>query len=122
VDPADRSKESQGGGAVTKRWTQRPPGSTWGDWGDDDELGRINLLTPEKVLQGVREVEAGVSFCLSLPLDYPGGTALNQRRHPPVLAPTEDMNGSTATFYNIHMSTMRTSATPSTSTYGPTTW
>ena len=67
---------------MTKRWTQRPPGSTWGDWGDDDELGRINLLTPEKVLQGVREVEAGISFCLSLPLDYPGGTALNQRRLP----------------------------------------
>ena len=47
--------------------TARP----WGDWGDDDELGRINLLTPEKVLQGVREVEAGISFCLSLPLDFP---------------------------------------------------
>ena len=68
---------------MTKRWQQRPDGSTWGDWGDDDELGRINLLTPEKVLQGVREVEAGISFCLSLPLDFPGGTALNQRRHPP---------------------------------------
>ena len=57
---------------MTKRWKQRPPGSTWGDWGEDDELGRINLLTPEKVLEGVREVEAGISFCLSLPLDYPG--------------------------------------------------
>jgi kynurenine formamidase len=87
---------------VTKRWTQRPEGSTWGDWGDDDELGRINLLTPEKVLQGVREVEAGISFCLSLPLDYPGGTALNQRRYPPVLAPTEDLDGNAATFYNVH--------------------
>jgi kynurenine formamidase len=91
---------------VTKRWTQRPPGATWGDWGDDDELGRVNLLTPEKVLQGVREVEAGISFCLSLPLDYPGGTALNQRRHPPVLAPTEDMDGTPATFFNVHMSEM----------------
>jgi kynurenine formamidase len=91
---------------VTKRWKQRPPGSTWGDWGDDDELGRINLLTPEKVLQGVREVEAGISFCLSLPLDYPGGNALNQRRYPPMLAPTEDMNGNAATFYNVHMSEM----------------
>lgn len=30
---------------MTKRWKQRPPGSTWGDWGEDDELGRINLLT-----------------------------------------------------------------------------
>jgi kynurenine formamidase len=91
---------------VTKRWNQRPAGSTWGDWGEDDELGRINLLTREKVLEGVREVEAGISFCLSLPLDYPGGTALNQRRHPPVLAPTEDMRGNPGTFYNVHMSEM----------------
>jgi kynurenine formamidase len=86
---------------VTKRWRQRPEGSTWGDWGDDDELGRINLLTPEKVLQGVLEVEAGISFCLSLPLDYPGGTALNQRRYPPRLAPTEDLDGKPEVFYNV---------------------
>ena len=92
---------------MTKLWKQRPPGSTWGDWGDDDELGRINLLTPEKVLQGVREVEAGITFCLSLPLDYPGGTALNQRRFPPVLAPTEDMEGNRDTFYGIHQSQMK---------------
>src|SRR3954469_10367658 len=91
---------------MPQRWQQRPPGSTWGDWGDADELGRINLLTPEKVLQGVREVAAGISFCLSLPLDYPGGTALNQRRHPPVIAPTEDMNGKPSVFYNVHMSEM----------------
>ena len=91
---------------MAKRWKQRPPGSTWGDWGEDDELGRINLLTPDKVLEGVREVEAGVSFCLSLPLDFPGGTALNQRRHPPAISPTEDMNGAPATFYNVRMSEM----------------
>jgi kynurenine formamidase len=91
---------------VTKRWNHRPPGSTWGDWGDDDELGRVNLLTAEKVLQGVREVEHGISFCLSLPLDFPGGTLLNQRRHPPVVTPTEDMDGNAATFFNVHMSEM----------------
>ena len=91
---------------MSKRWTRRPEGSTWGDWGDDDELGRINLLTAEKVRQGVHEVEAGISFCLSLPLDFPGGTALNQRRHPPALAPTEDMNGTPGVFYNVRMSEM----------------
>ena len=91
---------------MPKRWTQRPEGSTWGDWGDDDELGRINLLTPERVLAGAREVQAGVSFCLSLPLDFPGGTALNQRRHPPVLNPTEDMAGTPSVFYNVRMSEM----------------
>ena len=97
---------NEGAQLVTKRWTQRPPGSTWGDWGDDDELGRINLLTPEKVLAGVREVEHGITFCLSLPLDYPGGTALNQRRYPPRLAPTEDMHGNQSTFYNVLMREM----------------
>ena len=91
---------------MTKRWQQRPDGSTWGDWGDDDELGRINLLTPEKVLEGVREVRAGITFSLSLPLDLPGGTALNQRRHPPRIAPTEDMEGRPDVFYNVHMSEM----------------
>ncbi len=71
-----------------QRWKQRPEGSTWGDFGPDDQLGRLNLLTPEKVKQGVAEVREGLSFCLSLPLDYPGGNVLNPRRHPPVLRPT----------------------------------
>lgn len=65
------------------RWQHRPEGSNWGDFGADDERGRLNLLTPEKVLQGVAEVHEGRSFCLSLPLDYPGGNKLNPRRHPP---------------------------------------
>jgi kynurenine formamidase len=86
---------------VAKRWEQRPPGSNWGDWGEDDELGRINLITPEKVLQGVREVQEGISFCLSLPLDFPGGSSLNQRRYPPILKPTEDLQYNPDTFYNV---------------------
>ncbi len=93
-------------GPASQRWTRRPDGSTWGDWGDDDELGRINLLTPEKVLQGVAEVRAGVTFSLSLPLDFPGGTALNQRRYPPRLAPTEDMAGNPEVFFNVLMRDM----------------
>ncbi|MGH8864827.1 MAG: cyclase family protein [Burkholderiales bacterium] len=73
---------------TTTRWKKRPEGSTWGDFGPDDQLGRLNLLTPKKVKQGVAEVKEGLSFCLSLPLDYPGGNVLNPRRHPPVLRPT----------------------------------
>ncbi len=71
-----------------QRWKNRPPGSNWGDFGPDDQRGRINLLTPEKVLQGVAEVREGRAFCLSLPLDLPGGNGLNPRRFPPVLRPT----------------------------------
>ena len=70
------------------RWKQKPPGSNWGEFGAEDQRGRMNLVTREKVLQGVAEVREGVSFCLSLPLDYPGGSALNPRRHPPRIAAT----------------------------------
>ena len=72
---------------ATPRWTVRPEGSTWGDFGPDDQLGRLNLVTREKVLQGIAEVKEGISFCLSLPLTLPGGTALNPRRQPPKLRP-----------------------------------
>lgn len=70
------------------RWTRRPEGSTWGDFGPDDELGRLNLITPDKVRAAVTEVKEGRTFCLSLPLDRPGGNVLNVRRLPPVLKPT----------------------------------
>src|SRR5690606_28178704 len=73
--------------SASPRWKIRPEGSTWGDFGPDDQLGRINLVTPEKVLQGIAEVREGRSFCLSLPLTLPGGTALNPRRQPPTLKP-----------------------------------
>jgi len=53
--------------ADNPRWSRRPAGSTWGDFGADDERGRLNLLTPEKVLQGIAEVKVGKAFCLSLP-------------------------------------------------------
>ena len=70
------------------RWKNRPEGSNWGDFGADDQLGRLNLLTLEKVRQGVDEVREGLTFSLSLPLDLPGGNLLNPRRHPPRLAAT----------------------------------
>ena len=78
--------------AANRRWKNRPEGSTWGDFGADDQLGRINLLTARKVIEGAAEVKAGRAFCLSLPLDVPGEAVLNPRRHPPKLRPTE-MNG-----------------------------
>ena len=35
--------------------------------------------------EGIAEVTLGRTFCLSLPLDYPGGSKLVPRRHPPRL-------------------------------------
>ena len=69
------------------RWRQRPPGSNWGDFGPDDQLGRLNLVTPECVRAAAREVREGLRFCLSLPLDLPGGNYHDLQRKAPVLAP-----------------------------------
>jgi hypothetical protein len=69
------------------RYKVRPVGSTWGDWGPDDQIGRLNLVTPDKVKQGMAAVIDFKSICLSLPLDLPGGTML-PFRPPPSLYPT----------------------------------
>ncbi|VWB26020.1 transcriptional regulator [Burkholderia lata] len=72
---------------MNPRWNHRPPGSNWGDFGDDDQKGRLNWLTPQKTLEGVREVREGHVFSLSLPLDVPHGGGLNARRRPPAIMP-----------------------------------
>jgi len=70
-----------------RRWKNRPEASNWGDFGSDDERGRLNLVTPEKVRAAIAEVRVGKSFCLSLPLNYPGEAVLSPFRRPPELKP-----------------------------------
>ena len=41
--------------------------SNWGRWGDDDELGTPNLITPEKTRQALATVQEGL--CVSLSRD-----------------------------------------------------
>lgn len=67
---------------MAERWKHAPHGSNWGEFGADDQRGRMNLVDRTKVLQGIAEVREGLTFCLSLPLDYPGGMQLNPRRLP----------------------------------------
>ena len=51
--------------------TGAPPGSSWGLWGDDDVLGCLNLLTPERVVRAAALVRHGRVFPLNLELDLP---------------------------------------------------
>ena len=75
---------------MAKRWVQRPEGSNWGDFGEDDQRGRMNLVTPERRLAAAREVREGIAFPLSLPLDVPGGDGLTKgMRKPPKLFATQ---------------------------------
>jgi hypothetical protein len=77
---------------TVRRWTRRPEGSNWGDFGADDQLGRMNTVTPEMRLAALREVKEGKVFTLSLPLDYPGGEGPDAARFGPKLFPTK-LNG-----------------------------
>ncbi len=52
-----------------------PPHSAWGLWGQDDELGTLNLLTPERVANAARLVRQGKVFALNWELELP---------HPPL--------------------------------------
>lgn len=49
--------------------------SNWGRWGDDDELGTLNLIDADAVRRGVAAVRRGASFSLAIPLDQQGPQA-----------------------------------------------
>ncbi|OAV62865.1 cyclase family protein [Enteractinococcus helveticum] len=74
-------------GSIERRWKNRPEPSTWGEFGRDDTLGRLNLLTAEKVRAGLAEIVSHQTFALGLPLNLPGGTDLNPNRLPPIHRP-----------------------------------
>ena len=44
--------------------------SNWGRWGDDDELGAPNLITPEKVKQAIATVQEGVRISMSRTVSF----------------------------------------------------
>lgn len=48
----------------------------WGRWGDDDEIGTINLITPEVVRRAAGCVRTGRTFSLALPLSEMEGVQI----------------------------------------------
>lgn len=53
----------------------------WGRWGDEDERGTLNLITPDKVVAASQLVKKGKVFDLGIPFDVdgpqPGGGRIN---------------------------------------------
>lgn len=46
--------------------------SNWGRWGDDDEIGTLNFVTPGKRVQAAQLVKTGKAFDLGMPFDKDG--------------------------------------------------
>jgi kynurenine formamidase len=58
-----------------------PAGSAWGVFGDQDEVGTINLLTPARVLAAVQSIRSGKVFALNLPIDVPNPPLFTRQPH-----------------------------------------
>jgi len=59
-----------------------PPHSAWGVFGPDDQLGTLNLLTPERRAAAARLARRGATFNLDLPLDLPAVPFFGHRARP----------------------------------------
>src|SRR5262249_42618900 len=61
------------------------PLSHWGRWGDEDELGTVNFVTPARRVEAAALVRKGAVFSLSIPLDRHGpiGTEPRELRFNP---------------------------------------
>ncbi|AYF76383.1 cyclase family protein [Nocardia yunnanensis] len=70
--------------SVTEEW--RKAGErvrNWGRWGDDDQLGTLNLLTPERIAYAATRAVRGRAIQLGIPFDaYGPQSAGGMRRNP----------------------------------------
>ncbi len=62
----------------------------WGKWGEDDERGTLNYITPEKTLRAARLVTVGKVYPLAIPLEPEGP-----------IWPTRHKNWHVAMFHNV---------------------
>jgi kynurenine formamidase len=58
-----------------------PAGSAWGVFGDQDEVGTINLMTPDRVKAAARSIRTGKIFALNLPIDIPNPPLFTRQAH-----------------------------------------
>lgn len=58
-----------------------PQGAAWGVFGDDDQLGTINLLTPATVVEAAGSIRSGATFALNLPIDIPNPPLFGRGKH-----------------------------------------
>jgi kynurenine formamidase len=79
--------DDDGRAPVLPRYRDLPPGQTgagsgWGLFGPDDQLGLINLQTPERVARAMTVARTGRMFALSAPLDEFDPPFFGHRRGP----------------------------------------
>src|SRR5229473_5589745 len=56
-----------------------PPESSWGVFGDDDQIGCLNFLTADGVIEAARLVRKGRVFRLDAPISYSEPTLFGRK-------------------------------------------
>jgi hypothetical protein len=45
---------------------------TWNRWGEDNEIGTLNFVTPEKIVEAAKLITKGQTFALAIDFDANG--------------------------------------------------
>ena len=64
------------------------PRRNWGRWGDDDERGTLNLITPDAVVAAASAIRTGKVYSLALPIQRHGVPIFEYRGSPQRLSLT----------------------------------
>jgi kynurenine formamidase len=67
---------------MTATGTEAAVHNNWGRWGEDDERGALNLLTPEMLKRAAAAVTTGVAYPLGIPIQAEGVPIFNYRGTP----------------------------------------
>ena len=73
---------------TVRDWGQRY--SNWGRWGDEDERGTLNFITPERRLSAIQLPRRGIAISCALPFDHNGPQTGYAGRHNPVHTMIQD--------------------------------
>ena len=79
--------------------------TNWGRWGDDDERGALNLLTPEAVRAGAAAVTTGKVYSLGIPIQSTGVPLLDYRGTPMRLTLMNESDDGRFSMYGAHEGT-----------------
>ena len=79
--------------------------SNWGRWGDDDERGALNLLTPEVVKAAAASVTTGKVYSLGIPIQGHGVPLMDYRGTPMRLTLQDGTDDGIYAVYGCHEGT-----------------
>src|SRR4051812_35964667 len=79
--------------------------SNWGRWGDDDERGALNLLTPDVVQAAAASITTGKVYSLGIPIQGQGVPLMDYRGTPMRLTLQDSTDDGIYEMYGCHKGT-----------------